>query len=254
MNAQESSQPGNRPGVFITGTDTQVGKTSVTAALGLALQAQGVQTGVMKPVETGVTTSLHHERYSDGERLGDLLSPTMSPELMMPYRFQPSLAPSEAARQAHETIIIPEIVKAFQSLSTRHQYMLVEGAGGVLVPLTDEQDIRNLIQCLQLPCIVVCSPVLGAVNHTRLTLETLHSSGIEVLAIVLNESTMQKGSGDHTAIRDSTSKLIRHYSPVPVFGPIPFLETMELDWKAAVSTLSRTAIIRDLATYLRPCA
>jgi len=245
-------KPSIHQGLFVTGTDTGVGKTTVTAAIALALKRQGINTGVMKPVETGLGTTRATYHSSDGQRLHNLITPNDPKELTMPYGFDSPLAPLEAARQNHSTIDCEVILQSYRTLALRHEFMLVEGAGGVLVPLSDQQDIRDLIRILQIPCLLVSQPILGAVNHTRLTLEALRIASITVRAIVLTE-TKPIGDLEHDKMQfDSTVKLIRQYSPVPVFGPLPFLMHLKQDWNPGVDTLSQTPAIHDLVQLLGP--
>ena len=240
-------------GLFVTGTDTQVGKTTVTAALGLALQRLGLDIGVMKPVETGTAlqeTGLHN----DGTLLRHLFTPQERKELITPYQYEKALAPLEAARHAQSAIRFEVIAEAYRTLSTRHEYMLVEGVGGILAPLALQLDVRDLIKLLQLPCLLVSRTELGTVNHTRLTLEALHDYGIPIRAIVLNETRSPQNSPDQLLQRESSIKLIRQFCPVPIFGPMPFQNNLEGDWEAGVTILSRLPITQDLAAMIRPGA
>ena len=236
-------------GLFVTGTDTQVGKTMVTAALGIALQRMELNIGVMKPIETGIEYGTP-KKPDDGDRLHHLLAPEELKELVTPYRFKKSLAPLEAARQAKSGIQFEVIAEAYHTLAARHDYMIVEGVGGVMVPLTEEYDIRDLIKMLQLPCLLVSRTALGAVNHTRLTLAALRDSGIPVLAIVLNETQQLAGSTDHAIQQESTVKLLRQLCPVPIVGPILYQASLGQDWEAGVTILSRTLEFCELATRI----
>ncbi len=243
-----SIQPTNR-GLFVTGTDTQVGKTTVTAALGIALQRMELNIGVMKPIETGIDSGLAGEP-NDGTRLHQLLAPKELKDLVTPYRFKKALAPLDAARQANATVQFEVIADAYHTLAARHEYMLVEGVGGVMVPLTEQYDVRDLIKFLQLPCILVSRSALGTVNHTRLTLAALRDDGIPILGIILNETRPPTGLADHRIQQESTVKLLRQLCKVPIFGPIPYQTHLEQDWEAGVTILSRTPAFGELASMM----
>ncbi|MEZ4280529.1 MAG: dethiobiotin synthase [Myxococcota bacterium] len=172
-------------GLFVTGTDTGVGKTFVTTALARALRAAGVDVGVMKPIETGVP--------GDGPQ--DALALRLAAgvddpiELICPVRFALPASPEAAAKAENRTVPLAAIREAHQALARRHAFLLVEGAGGLLVPIDAETDMADLARELALPLLVVARPALGTVNHTRLTLEAARSRGLPVLGVVISHSS-----------------------------------------------------------------
>src|SRR2546427_8278073 len=145
-------------GAFVTATDTGVGKTLVMATVASALKEQGVNTGVMKPIVTGP---------ADGHALSDpdwLLSVTETrdaPDLVAPYRFRLAAAPLVAPAHAHVVIDLTRITQALQTPSARHDCVLVEGIGGVLVPVTTDLFVVDLIKGLGLPVLLVARAGLG---------------------------------------------------------------------------------------------
>jgi dethiobiotin synthetase len=225
--------------LFITGTDTNVGKTTMTAALILALQQQG---------QTGVDAG-HHE-HSDTERLRHLLSPPPSFDSVCLYAFPRPLAPLAAARTTGTTIDLSRIRSHMHELTQRHSFLLIEGAGGIFTPLTPQHTIRDLVSLLNVPCLIVGSTNLGGVNHCLLTLEALQQADIRLCGIILNES----GSKNQTTItrqqQESTVELIREWSSVPVFGPIGFTRMVETNWQEGVKQLAGNSEIQRLATHL----
>jgi dethiobiotin synthetase len=233
---------------FITGTDTNVGKTTMTAALILALQHQGKSVGVLKPLETGIDVG-HHE-HSDTERLRHLLSPPPSFDSVCHYAFPQPLAPLAAARNTGRTIDLSRIRSHMHELTQRYSFLLIEGAGGIFTPLTPQHTIRDLVTLLNVPCLIVGSTNLGGVNHCLLTLEALQQAGIRLHGIVLNES----GSKNQTTItrqqQASTVELIREWSSVPIFGPIGFTPMVETNWQEGVKQLAEHSEIQRLATHL----
>jgi dethiobiotin synthetase len=234
--------------LFITGTDTNVGKTTMTAALILALQQQGQSVGACKPLETGVDAG-HHE-HSDTERLRHLLSPPPSFNSVCLYAFPRPLAPLAAARTTGTTIDLSRIRSHMHELTQRHSFLLIEGAGGIFTPLTPQHTIRDLVSLLNVPCLIVGSTNLGGVNHCLLTLEALQQADIRLCGIILNES----GSKNQTTItrqqQESTVELIREWSSVPVFGPIGFTRMVETNWQEGVKQLAGNSEIQRLATHL----
>ena len=240
------NQPPQSPkGVFVTGTDTNVGKTVVTAALGIALQQHGIDVGVMKPVETGDTPDSRNSA-SDSRRLHQLLAPEDPIELVGPYCFPSPTAPLHAARLAQQPIDCHAILEAYRTLADRHDYMLVEGVGGVLVPLTETHDVRALPTLLNLPCLIVSRTSLGSINHTQLTLMALREQRIPIVGIVLNHTSADSPTQDEKRQIESTVELIREFSGVPIWGPLSFQPQLELQWEDRINTLAKDSTIREL--------
>lgn len=231
-------------GCFITGTDTGVGKTVVTAALGLYLKRRGLRMAVMKPIETGC---LHERKLgSDAERLRTVIAATTSIDLISPYRFSLPLAPLTAARAAGVTIETDRIMKTCQNLSYDHDFILVEGVGGLMVPLSEKMDVRDLIASLGLPTLVVGRAALGGINHALLTIEALRQRAIPIVGIVLNQLVTEL---NHEQTQ-STVDLLRERSGVPVFGPLPYELKCERDWMDGVRTIATDPAIHSLVEWL----
>ena len=231
-------------GCFITGTDTGVGKTVVTAALALCLKQHGVRVAVMKPIETGCSTEKPFE--SDAERLGIAIETQIGLDRVSPYRFSMPLAPLAAARAAGVTIEVDRIARIFHTLAEDQHFVLVEGVGGIMVPLAEKTDIRDLITALRLPVVIVGRAALGGVNHALLTIEALRLRAIPVLGILLN----QLNPRPHPEQTESTVSLIRERSGLPVFGPIPYQSTGRDNWMAGVKRIAEDPAIHSLAERL----
>ncbi len=234
-------------GIFITGTDTNVGKTIVTTALSLTLQEQGIQVGLMKPVETGRSLSF---QTSDSTRLRHSLQPKTPLPIHSSYQFPDPLAPLAASKRIQQPIDLDRIKTHYQEILGKCELVLVEGAGGVLVPLTDQSNMRDLISFLELPVIVVTRSTLGAVNHTLLTIEALRKKHIPILAIVLNQSTPVAGTEIEKMQIDSTNQLIREHSGVQVFGPLLFSPLIQNHWEKGILEITQDAEIRKLVKFL----
>ena len=175
-------------GLFITGTDTGVGKTVVSCALARGLRAAGVDVGVMKPVETGVPASGPEDAQAlmRTAGVGDEL------DLVCPIQYAMPAAPeAAAAAEGAESSVssIDRIQRAFSTLSERHAFTLVEGAGGILVPFDEKTTMADVAKRLETPVLVVARASLGTINHTLLTLEACASRGLDVIGVVLSHAT-----------------------------------------------------------------
>jgi dethiobiotin synthetase len=183
---------------FITGTDTGVGKTVVSALLCAAFEA-----AYWKPIQTGADSD------SDSQTVAQLAE--LSPARVLPeaYCFAPPVSPHLAARKAGVKIALTKIAIP---AAARNSALIVEGAGGVLVPINDTQSMRDVMRQLALPVIVAARSSLGTINHTLLTLAALRSSRLNVAGVVLN--------GD---LHSDNREAIERYGHTRVIGEIPRL-------------------------------
>ena len=203
-------------GIFITGTDTGVGKTFVGAGLATALREKGIGVGVMKPAETGCLLRNGVLVPSDALKLikaGEVDDPL---DLVNPYRFRDPLAPAIAAAREGKRINIRRIVSAFHALARKHTCMLVEGAGGIMVPLTASYQYLDLARALNMPVLVVARPGLGTINHTLLTVMALRSRRLRIAGIVINHRSKKRpGLAERAGLR-----AIERLSGAPIIGHI----------------------------------
>ncbi|MRR37437.1 dethiobiotin synthase, partial [bacterium] len=163
--------------IFVTGTDTGVGKTIVTAALARLLREQGVDVGVMKPVTSGCIERGDSLVSEDAELLTWAAGVPLDEECA-PYCLRAPIAPSVAASRENVRIDFSRIRNAFETLLTRHDFVLIEGAGGLMVPLSGGLMVADLVLALKLPLLVVARPNLGTINHTVLTCFAAKQLGI----------------------------------------------------------------------------
>ena len=173
------------PAIFVTGTDTGVGKTLVTAALALHFTSQGLKVGVMKPIETGVTNP--EELGPDARLLSWAAEATDDADLISPYRYALPLAPCQAATAAKEQINIDAIIKAYQTLRQNKDIVLVEGAGGLMVPIRGGYIMADLARQLEMPLLVVTHPRLGTLNHTLLTTFAARTMDLKLSGYIINQ-------------------------------------------------------------------
>lgn len=214
----------NPRGVFITGTDTGVGKTIVTAAVVTALKAEGIDAGVMKPIATGVPAG--EAGRSDPQWLLSISGVGDGLDIVNPYRFRIPAAPLVAAAHAIAAIDLHRLTEAFSVLAARHECVIVEGIGGVLVPVTPDLFVVDLIKQLEVPTLVVARSGLGSINHTLLTLECLRSRGVRILGLVFNNPMPLPGVPDES----ETVPTIQRLSGLPSFGELPYCEGLPETW------------------------
>lgn len=227
--------------IFVTGTDTAVGKTFVTAALARSLNEQGYDVGVMKPVETGVVKG----RPSDADRLMQAAHVSDALELVRPYAFRLPVAPLDAARAERHTIQLSTIMRAYRTLQTQHDLLLIEGAGGVHVPITSKMAMLDLIEKLNTPVLIIGRAGLGGVNHAILTLNALRERKIPVLALVLNRTVPTKTAMTRRQER-STVDVLRESAGVPVVGPLPYYHNLNTRFEYILSKLAANSEMKKL--------
>jgi|SRR5579863_2376909 len=208
-------------GLFITGTDTGVGKTTVACVLASALRAEGTDVGVMKPIETGCPIREGRLYSRDGARLQRSAGTHHPLDLVSPYRYGAPVAPLVASAAEHRPVSLFKILRRFQSLSKDHRLMLIEGVGGLLVPLTSRKTVADLAQLFGLPVIIVASNRLGVLNHTLLTVEAAITRGLSVAGVILNNVT-KGGDRSRKSNADTLAKLLRHWQ-IPLWGVVDFL-------------------------------
>ncbi len=171
-------------GLFVTATDTGVGKTEVACALLRAARAAGIDAVGAKPAQSGATPG----EPTDAERLVEAAGRVEPLAAVCPYALRAPLAPAVAARLEGVEISLARILDAVRALGARHDAVVVEGAGGLLVPLTERETYADLAVALGLPVLVVARAGLGTVNHAALTVEALRRRGLAIAGIVLNRT------------------------------------------------------------------
>jgi dethiobiotin synthetase len=170
-------------GCFVTGTDTGVGKTVVAAAIVAALRARGTRVGVRKPVVTGLDEPANPDWPPDHELLA--LAAGCAPAEVTAFRYGPAASPHLAAELAGAPLSEEALIDAVSACDEGFDAVVVEGVGGLLVPLTDTFTVRDLARRLALPIVIAARPGLGTINHTVLTVEAARAAGLAVVAVVL---------------------------------------------------------------------
>jgi dethiobiotin synthetase len=195
-------------GVFVTGTDTEVGKSVVAAATCAALAARGERVAAFKPVVTGLDEE-PGELGRDHELLAAAANAGQSPEEVAPHRFGPPVSPHLAAELAGVRIEPAELVAAARA----HDLVVCEGVGGLLVPITAGYLVRDLAVDLHLPVVIAARPGLGTINHTLLTVEAARAGGLTVAGVV-----MTPWPEDPTPMQRSNRATVERLGDVRVSG------------------------------------
>lgn len=206
-------------GIFITGTDTGVGKTTVAAALARLLRDKGVKVGVMKPITSGCETTADGLVSADAELLAWSAGVAVTPEIA-PYLLKEPLAPAAAAELEHVRIEFSRILAAFHRIAEQCDFIIVEGAGGLMVPLSGGLLVADLVKLLALPLLVVARPDLGTVNHTVLTAFAARQLAIDIRGIVIS------GYPETPSLAESTAPhLIDSLAGAPLLGRFPRIDS-----------------------------
>jgi dethiobiotin synthetase len=229
-----------RKGLFVTGTDTGVGKTFVAGGLARCLRDQGIRPGVFKPVETGCPMRQGKRIPRDGSFLRHMAGATEPLDEIVPYRLAAPMAPHVAADVEGVRIDIRLIHRSFRRISSRHTCTLVEGAGGILVPVTRKRTMVNLIEQCGLSVLLVSRIGLGTLNHTLLTLYYLAQHRIPVAGIILNDPVGQR---DPSA--PSNPSVLERSTPTPILGNIPHANGLRMTREFG------NRIARRVARYVR---
>ncbi len=213
-----------KPGIFITGTDTEVGKTVVSAGLALALKARGIKVGVMKPVATGCYGPEKRLIPSDAVYLFEAAE-NEYPSLTSPSRFRNPLAPNVAAVLEKREVDLDSIRKAYMELQKHYDFIIVEGIGGLLVPLTKDYFVSNLIREFHLPLVIVARGGLGTINHSLLTVDAAVIRGFDIRGIIFNRvPTVNFSMAEIT-----NPKVVHDLTGIPVLGSLPEMEDLDVE-------------------------
>ena len=200
--------------VFVTGTDTDVGKTFVTAGLAAVMQSLGYKSGVYKPFQSGAEV-----------KNGFLVAPDLAyvkqldfyVETLCSYLMKAPTAPYIAAELEGIEIELDTVKKEYETIKNNCEILLVEGAGGLMVPVTKEVLMIDVAKMFDIPLLIVARPDLGTINHTLLTINAAKQAGLDVAGVIINR--YPQGTND-PAIK-TAPKLIEEYSDATILGIIP---------------------------------
>lgn len=208
------------PGLFITATDTEVGKTVVTGAIAAALKARGYDTGVIKPLASGGVQNCQGRLIAEDATF--LMRAAGIPEQyrseVNPVCLAPALTPAVAAAESGVILDIGGILQDCRRTLGKYELTLVEGVGGITAPLWEDYLVGDMISDLKLPALIVARRNLGTINHTVLTAEYARQRGIAVAGIVIN-GWIEEQAG---VLEKSNVAYIQRLTGLPVLGKLPF--------------------------------
>jgi dethiobiotin synthetase len=217
-------------GLFFTGTDTGVGKTHVASLVTRVLKQQGRRVCVCKPVATGVNAQGWNEDTVKLARAADM--PMEQWPTITPWTFSEPAAPAVAARKQGRSLRLSEVAMAVRSQADAGTVLIVEGVGGLLCPLTENETVADLVAALHIPLVVVARRSLGTLSHTLLTLEVARARGLGVAGIVINETSVPRSLAEETNVDE-----LRRRVQVPVLAVVPFQELPTQEIPAALAAL-----------------
>jgi len=204
-----------KKGIFITGTDTGVGKTIVSATLARLLHLRGINVGVMKPATSGCREE-NGQLLSDDALLLCFAAGVTCNNDIAPYLLREPLAPAEAAKIDGIKIDYDHILNCYDRISAKHDFVIIEGAGGLIVPLSGFRTVADLALETKLPLLVVARPNLGTINHTALTCLVAKQMGIKLAGVIINNFPDKPGLAE-----ESAAGYISALCPAPLLGILP---------------------------------
>lgn len=220
-------------GLFVTGTDTGVGKTAVAAGLAAWCRTHGMDVGVMKPIATGGVRAARSGRWisSDARVLAEAAGVRDAWSLVNPVCYREPLAPYAAALRSRRPVDWRRIRRAFEVLRARHGFMIAEGIGGLLVPVSHRRTVVDLIRLLDLPVLIISRRRLGTLNHTLLTVQVARQERLRVVGVLLNAAeapspTGRRPTDSGEALAERTNpEILGRCLPVPLLGNLPHRTT-----------------------------
>ena len=206
-------------GLFITATDTEVGKTVITGAIGAALAARGLSVGVMKPIASGGVADRNGKLVSEDATFLMQAARILEKDrdLVNPLCLAPALTPAVAATLSGTTVHIPAIIQSYEALTKKYNPVIVEGVGGITAPLWEDYLVADFMVALALPAIIVTRPNMGTINHTLLTVEYARQRGIQVAGIIINGWNEEEVG----VLEKSNAEYIARLTKVPILGKFP---------------------------------
>jgi dethiobiotin synthetase len=203
---------------FITGTDTGVGKTAITAGISGALRKAGVNVGVMKPIATGIPQKIGF-KSADVETIVDASNSKDPEDLINPVFLPIPTSPYDATKLLSLTVDVSRILSAFTKLLSLHDVLLVEGIGGIMTPITKQFFIADMIKMMDIETVIVTRATLGTLNHTVLTYEACKERSIQVKGIIINNFDENGSPAEKNA-----PTTLHEITGLDILGVIPFIK------------------------------
>jgi dethiobiotin synthetase len=205
-------------GLFITGTNTGVGKTAIAAGLAWALRKRKVDVGVMKPFATANKVFSKKYRSQDTAILAGAAGVDDPDSELNPFFYTLAASPLVASQLKREPpVSIEKALQALQNLARKYDFMIVEGIGGIMVPLTENESVADFAKRADLPVVIVLTPMLGTLNHTLLTIMACKEFGINVKGIIINKMPKKP-----SVVEQKAPEVIERLTGIRVLGTLPF--------------------------------
>lgn len=205
------------PSLLVTGTDTGVGKTLVAGAIADWFRRRSCRVAVLKPVATGCVRRREGLVSEDAEFLAHCADTRFPLDVVCPQRYAEPLAPAVAAERAAQPLDWAAIGRSIDAMSAQSDVMIVEGVGGLMVPMDAKHTLKDVAVWLRAPAVVVARPALGTINHTLLTVDALRAAKVKVAGVVIN-----RYPPDVTGIAEETNpRAIERWGKVPVLCLVP---------------------------------
>jgi dethiobiotin synthetase len=230
-------------GIFITGTDTEIGKTTIACGLAWLLRRNGIRVGIMKPFAASSTMYSNRYKSHDTAALAKAADIEESDQLLNPVFFPIPASPYMAAEILHKTVDLGIVTKKFNILKKKYDFTVVEGIGGVMVPITAKISLLDVIRRMNLATIIVSSTKLGSINHTVLTINACKLKKIPIFGIIFNQMPKHP-----TIVQSMTPNYIEKLTGTKTVSIIPFMDSCSI--KKIGSYLGRTSIIKSVISSL----
>jgi dethiobiotin synthetase len=214
-----------KAGFFITGTDTGVGKTLIAGAIAKILAGKGLKVGVFKPIATGCKHTWDGLISNDTDFLSWCANSDLSPSTITPVGYRTPAAPIVSADREGCAIDFGKIAAAYKDICQNSDAVLVEGIGGVRVPLTEEFDLLDLAVEFALPVVIVARPNLGTINHTLMTIDCVRAAKLKITGVVINGYN----AAESTVAEDTAAETIAKCSDADILAVVPFDETVSIE-------------------------
>ncbi len=207
--------------MFITGTDTEIGKTWCTLAIIQYFKNQNLRVAGMKPIASGCYPSIDGLRNNDAERILALTELDLSYDIVNPYSFEPPIAPHIAAQQVGQIIELDIIISNYKKMQTQSDMVIVEGFGGWKVPINANLSLKDMVLAMKTPVVLVVGIRLGCINHALLTAEAIVQDGCYLIGWIANQI-------DASFVGQQAIDTISEYLSVPLLAQMPYLDTLNI--------------------------
>jgi len=210
---------GKLRGVFITGIDTEIGKTAIACGFAWLLRKNEIKVGVMKPFATSSKIYSKDYKSQDTAKLAKAAGVGDPDETLNPVFFPLTASPLMAAEISHKPINLKKVIEKFMFLKKKYDFIVVEGIGGVMVPITDKVSLLHIVRKMNLPVIIVSRPKLGSINHTVMTINACREFKVPIVGIIFNQMPIRPN-----IVESMTPFYIERLTKTKTLSVIPFMD------------------------------